>query len=120
MSFRDVVKKSILFGLGAAVLTKEEIEDFVKDLQKDKDLTPEEGKKVVREVIAEAEKRLKKPNAAFKKNVEGSVKDIMKTIGVVTHKDLEILKKELETLKKEFGVKTAKPKTAAKKTAKKA
>jgi polyhydroxyalkanoate synthesis regulator phasin len=95
MSFRDVVKKSILFGLGAAVLTKEEIEDFVKDLQKDKDLTPEEGKKVVKEVIAEAEKRLKKPNEAFKKSVESTVKDVMKGLGVATKKDLDALKKEL-------------------------
>src|SRR5688572_9874343 len=100
MAFKDVVKKSILFGLGAYAITKEEVEDFVKDLQKDKDLTPEEGKKMVKELVGLAEKKLKKPNAEFKKSMEKIVKGVMSDLGVATKKDLAALKTELKSKKK--------------------
>ncbi len=100
MAFKDVVKKSILFGLGAYAITKEEVEDFVKDLQKDKDLTPDEGKKMVKELVSLAEKKLKKPNAEFKKSMEKIVKGVMSDLGVATKKDLASLKAELKAKKK--------------------
>jgi len=73
MAFRDVVKKSILFGLGAVYLTKEEVEKFIKSLEKDGKITPTEGKKVVREVLNDAEKKWKK--SGIKNKIEKFLKD---------------------------------------------
>ena len=40
-------------------ITKEEVEKFIKSLEKDGKITPEEGKKLVREVIADTQKKIK-------------------------------------------------------------
>ncbi|MBN1915666.1 phasin family protein [Candidatus Dojkabacteria bacterium] len=100
MTFKDIVRKSILFGLGAYQITKEEVEDFVKDLQKDETITPQEGKKMIQEIVKAAEKKMKRPNEELKKSMERIVKSVINELGVATKKDIAALKTEMKKPRK--------------------
>lgn len=56
----NTLRKALLFGIGVFHISREKVETFVQDLQKDGNLTPEEGKKVVDEVMKKAEAEGKK------------------------------------------------------------
>ncbi|HEC65676.1 MAG TPA: hypothetical protein ENI23_10290 [bacterium] len=90
---KDIIKKSILFGLGAFQITKEEIEKFVKELQTDSDLTPEEGKKLVKELVADIEKTVKKADP------KGKFENLFRGKGIATKKDIADLRKEIKKSK---------------------
>jgi polyhydroxyalkanoate synthesis regulator phasin len=90
----DKVKKALLFGIGSIYYTKDKIEDFIKDLEKE-NITPEEGKKLVEEFMTKASK--------FKTEQESEVKKVVKQtleeLGVATKKDIDALKKHFSGAK---------------------
>lgn len=53
---RELIKKSILLGLGAASLTKEKIDKLAAELVKRKAITTKEGKWLAKEVLREIAK----------------------------------------------------------------
>ena len=50
---RDLIKKSLLIGLGAASLTKEKIDEIMDEFVKKKAITTKDGKMLAREVLKE-------------------------------------------------------------------
>lgn len=88
----DIVKKSILFGLGTYDLTREKVEEFVERLKKEDKITPEEGRKLVDDVWADLSKDAKQ----YEKKTRALIKDILDELGVATKSDIESLKKSLK------------------------
>lgn len=88
----DIVKKSILFGLGTYELTKEKLDAFMKRMEKEEKITPEEGKKVAEQVWGDVEKHGK--SAA--KDLTEAVRKVVAELGLATKKDIEDLKKEIK------------------------
>ncbi|PIY60770.1 hypothetical protein COY95_00075 [Candidatus Woesearchaeota archaeon CG_4_10_14_0_8_um_filter_47_5] len=92
---KDMIKKGILLGLGIGALTREKAEAFVKDIQKDGTLTPEEGKKYVRELLKESEKAHKHVEALVRKHID----EALAKSPFVTKKDLREFMKETKPRK---------------------
>lgn len=108
---KKIFKDGALIGLGLVVLTKEKIEEVVKELQQDYNLTPQEGKKFVQDLLKKSEKNTKQVEA----QLETFINSLLTKIPLVTKPDLAKL--EAKLLKKQ-GAKVTKTSAAKKKVKK--
>ncbi len=92
----SILKKSMLTGIGLALIAKEEAEDLVKELMKKGEMTEKEGTKF----LDELRKRYDETQDKLEERVQKVVKDFMKKADVVTGDELKALKKEIRDLKK--------------------
>ena len=97
----NLIKKTILTGLGIASLTKEKAEKLVKDLIKEGEVSQGEGSKLVKELLEKAETNKK----AIEKQVEGVVKNALKKLNIPSRKEVVDLDKKIEKLDKKLGKK---------------
>jgi polyhydroxyalkanoate synthesis regulator phasin len=95
----EFAKKTLLTGIGLALVAKDELEDIAGDLEKRLNLTEKEGKKFLDELQQKYDKTQKK----LEDRVEESVNDVLKKANVATMDDLKALKKEIRDLKKAIG-----------------
>ena len=92
----DLIKKTMLTGIGLALKTKDEVENLAEDLIKQGKLSETEGKKFLEEIKGKYEDSQKK----LEKRVEKTVKELLKKGNLVTSDELNALKKEIRELKK--------------------
>ena len=92
----EMIKKMGLFGIGVISLTQEKIEEFSQEMIKKGEISREEGKKFVREVLSEQEKQMKE----LEDKINKKVKETIEKSGVVMRSDLESLEKKIENLEK--------------------
>lgn len=88
---KKMIRKAMLFGMGVASLTREKIENFVKDLEKEGKITEKEGRQLVEDMIKEAEKRQKEISKSIKKQVQG----IANKSPLATKDDIRSLEKKM-------------------------
>ena len=90
----DLLKKTILTGIGIASMTKEKIEKLGKKISEESKLSAEEGKKFVNDLLKQSEKA--------RENLEAQVQKLVKiTLGkldIPTHEDLNRLEKRIKKL----------------------
>jgi len=91
----DLIKKSMLTGIGLALKTWDEVEDLVNDMQKKGEMSETEGRKF----LDDARKRYEETQEKLEKRIESSVKDFLKKTQIVTTDELKDLKKEIRELK---------------------
>ncbi len=91
----DLIKKSMLTGIGLALKTWDEVEDLVNDLQKKGEMSETEGRKF----LDDARQRYEETQEKLEKRIESSVKDFLKKTQIVTTDELKDLKKEIRELK---------------------
>ena len=89
------IREAVLFGIGAAAMGKEKIEEFVNRMVKENKLSVEEGKKLFEETIKKAS------DYSYKQGVElqKSIKKVIGEMGLVTKSDLSNLEKKLASKK---------------------
>ena len=92
----DLVKKTMMAGIGLALKTRDEVEDMVKDMVKKSSMSEQEGKKFLDELL----NRYDEAKVKLEERVEKIVKDFLKKADVVTGDELKALKKEIRELKK--------------------
>ena len=92
----DLIKKTMLTGIGLALLAKDEIEDLAKELTEKGKMTEKEGK----QFLGDLQKRYEEVQRKLEQRVEKTVKDFLKKADVVTGDELKALKKEIRELKK--------------------
>ena len=95
MDILDIAKKTMLTGIGLALVAKDEMEEVAKDLEKKLDLTEQDGKKF----LSELQKKYDEAQQHLEDRVEKAVKEFMKKADVVTGDELKALKKEIRELK---------------------
>lgn len=100
----ELVKKSMLAGIGLALKTWDEVEDMVKDLQKKGEMSEAEGRKFLDEI----QKKYEQTQEKLEKRVEQTVKDFLKKSSLVTTDELKELKKEIRELKSIINAMTEK------------
>ena len=100
----DLMKKSMLAGIGLALKTWDEVEDMVQDIQKKSEMTETEGRKF----LEEAKKRYEDAQSKLEKRVEATVKEFLKKTNIVTADELKDLKKEIRELKSIINTMTQK------------
>jgi polyhydroxyalkanoate synthesis regulator phasin len=96
----DIIKKSILAGVGAIVVTEEKIQDIVDDFVQKGKLTEEEGKSL----IDELQKTLQENKTKLTATIDERIKCIMRDLNLITKDDLtemeKSIKKDLATVKR--------------------
>ena len=92
----ELVKKTMLTGIGLALLAKDEVEDLAKELVDKGKMTEKDGKKFLEDL----QKRYEEVQSKLEDRVEKTVKDFLKKADVVTADDLKAIKKEIRELKK--------------------
>ena len=92
----DTFKKMGLFGLGLISLTQEKIEEFSQEMIKKGEISREEGRRFVKEVLSEQEKQMKD----LENKIDEKVKETLKKSGVAMKNDISSLEKKIEDLEK--------------------
>ncbi|MBW1775327.1 MAG: polyhydroxyalkanoate synthesis regulator [Deltaproteobacteria bacterium] len=90
----DLIKKTMLTGVGLASLTKDKVEKLAKELAKKGKLSEEEGKKLVEDLSKKSEKAKKDLEA----QIEGVVKNTMEKMNLATREDMLSLTKRIKKL----------------------
>ena len=92
----EMFKKMGLFGIGVISLTQEKIEEFSQEMIRKGEISREEGKKFVKEILSEQEKQMKE----FEEKINERVKETFQKSGVVMKNDITALEKKIEKLEK--------------------
>ena len=92
----EFIKKTMLAGVGLALKTWDEVEDFTKEMVEKGKMGEKEGNKFLKELQNRYDDTQKKLEA----RVEKTVKDILKKANLVTGDELKAVKKEIRELKK--------------------
>lgn len=100
----DLMRKSMLAGIGLALKTWDEVEEMVKDLQKRGEMSEAEGRKF----LDELQQKYEQTQTKLEKRVEQTVKDLLKKSNLVTSDELKDLKKEIRELKSIINAMTEK------------
>lgn len=92
----EMFKKMGLFGIGVISLTQEKIEEFSQEMIKKGEISREEGRKFVKEVLSEQEKQMKD----LEDKINNRVKETLGKSGVVMKSDIASLEEKIEKLEK--------------------
>jgi len=101
----DLIKKTMLAGVGLALKTWDEVEDLAKELVEKGKMTEKDGNKFVKDL----QKRYEETQKKLEARVEKTVKDFLKKANVVTSDELKAVKKEIRELKKMISSQKEKP-----------
>ena len=92
----DVIKRTLLTGVGLALKTWDEVEELAKELVDKGKMTEKDGSNFIKEL----QKRYEETQKKLEARVEKTVKDFLKKADVVTGDELKAVKKEIRELKK--------------------
>ena len=97
----NLIKKTILTGLGIVSLTKDKAEKLVKDLIKEGELSESEGAKMTKNLLEKVEKN----KEDLENKIEKTTTKTLTKLNVPTHKEITDLKKKIENLDKKLSKK---------------
>ena len=90
----DLLKKTMLTGIGIASMTKDKIEELGKKISEESKLTAEEGKKMVNDLLKQSEKA----REDLENQVQKLVKIALEKLDIPTREDLNRLEKRIKKL----------------------
>ncbi|AEH60242.1 conserved hypothetical protein [Methanosalsum zhilinae DSM 4017] len=93
---RETFRKLGLIGIGAWALTEEKINELVKELVEKGEMTRDEGKQVVQDIIAER----KSQKEEIEKKINERVHEIINQTDLATKDDIKRLELRIEALEK--------------------
>jgi polyhydroxyalkanoate synthesis regulator phasin len=92
----DLLKKTLLAGVGLALKTWDEVEDLAKELVDKGKMNEKDGSTFLKDL----QKRYEETQKKLEDRVEQTVKEFLKKANVVTSDELKAVKKEVRELKK--------------------
>jgi polyhydroxyalkanoate synthesis regulator phasin len=92
----DLIKKTLMTGVGLALKTWDEVEDLARELVDKGKMSEKEGSKFIKDL----QKRYEDTQQKLETRVEQAVGKFLKKANVVTGDELKALKKEVRDLKK--------------------
>lgn len=101
----DLIKKTMLVGIGLVLRTWDEVESVAKEFVKKGKMSEKEGDRFLKDM----QKKYEDAQNKLEARVEKSVKEFLKKANVATSYDLKALKKEIRELKKMVGGENKKP-----------
>jgi polyhydroxyalkanoate synthesis regulator phasin len=90
----DLIKKTMLTGVGLVFMTKDRIEELVEELTKKGELTVKEGKELLDDLL----KKSTKAKKDLEKQIEKVVKNSMKKMNLADAQELSKLMKRVKKL----------------------
>ena len=97
----DLMKKTLLTGIGFACMTREKIEQFAKTLAEQSDVSEKEGKRLVDDLLQKHDEA----KEDLDKRVKGIVSSIMEKMNLATKADISRLEKLIKESETKAGVK---------------
>lgn len=95
----DLLKKSILAGLGALSLSREKAEEIAKELIAKGEVAKSEEAKFVKDLLDVVEKN----KTGIEEKMEKAVEKVLSRLDIPTRKELNELKEEINRLTKKKG-----------------
>jgi polyhydroxyalkanoate synthesis regulator phasin len=95
---RESVRKLGLIGAGLWAITEDKINDLVKELVDKGDISKEEGKKAIQDMLEER----KKQKIDLEKKISEKIQESISKTEIFTKKDLHKLESRIETLEEEI------------------
>ncbi len=92
----EMIRKMGLFSVGVISLTQEKVEEFTQEMIKKGEMSREEGKKFVRDILSEREKQVKD----LEEKIDEKVDEVIRKSGLVMKSDLDALEEKIEKLEK--------------------
>jgi len=96
----DLIKKSLLISLGAAIVTKEKVDEATRHLVDKGKINKEEADSLARDLLKSGEKQWEE----LQSQIRQSVAKVLKDLDIPKNAELEELKMRLEALEKRFAV----------------
>jgi polyhydroxyalkanoate synthesis regulator phasin len=93
------LKNAFYASVGLVLKSKDKVEAAARRFVKDNKIEAAEGKKFIDKAVKHVEAAKKD----FSKKFNTSVKNAINKMGVITHKEIKILKDELHQLKEHWG-----------------
>ncbi len=94
----DLIKKTLMAGVGMAAMTKEKIEELANDIAKKSKLSEKEGKKLINDFL----KRSQTAKKDLESLIEKTAKKVMKNLNIAMREDIAKLTKRLKKLEDEI------------------
>lgn len=91
---KDLINKGLAFGLGLAVVSKEQIEKLVDELVKKGEVSSAESKEMIRDLFEKGEAEKKEMNIRIHEQLE----KLLKELNIPTKADLERLEQRIQDL----------------------
>ncbi len=91
----DLIKKTMLVGVGLAAMTKEKIEELAEELTQKGELSEKEAKELIDELL----ERSKQAKKDLNKKMEDVVTKVLKKMDVATKKDIARLDRKIKNIK---------------------
>ena len=91
----DLIKETLLTGIGVVALTKEKIEEVAKEFVEKGKITEQEGRALVEDLVARSEES----RIEFQKQVEEKVESVMKKMNLAKQSEVDALRDELEEIR---------------------
>ena len=91
---KEFMRKSMLFGIGLATLTREKIEETVDELIKKGEITEKEGKETIDDLV----KKSKEVTEELAEKVEKMVSDTLQKLNIPTRDEFLALKEKVEKM----------------------
>lgn len=95
---RESVRKLGLIGAGLWAITEDKINDLVKELVDTGDISKDEGKKVIQDMLEER----KKQTTDLEKKISEKIQESVSKTEIYTKKDMHGLESRIETLEDEI------------------
>lgn len=90
----DIIKKTVLTGVGLAAMTREKVEEFARELAEKEKLSEEDGRDLLDDLV----KRLEEAKKDLAEQVERLVKDMTKKMNLATRDELLNLREQVNKL----------------------
>ena len=94
----DLIKKTMLTGIGAAALTKEKIEEIAQEFVDRGKLSEQEGEKIVKDMLDKTEESKEQ----LRKQTEEMVETALGKMQLARASDIKKLRAEISSLKKKI------------------
>ena len=97
----DLIRKTLLTGVGLAALTAQKAEELAKELKEKGKLTEKEGRELADELLKKSEEARKD----LQGQVEKVVKDVLGKLDIPSRANLKKLEEKINSLKRRGGEK---------------
>jgi len=92
----DLIKKTMLTGVGLAVMTKDKVEELAKELTEKGEMSEKEGRELVDDLLKKSEQAKKD----LEKKVENIAEKVLGKMNLASKEDISKIEKRLKRLEK--------------------
>jgi poly(hydroxyalkanoate) granule-associated protein len=97
-AFLETAHKVLLAGIGAVVLTQEEVEKFVSRLVERGEIAEKDGRTMVKDVLERRKKQAKEVRSETEGMLDQRMDSVLSRMNVPTRDDIETLSKQIASL----------------------